>query len=74
MRYGYFDDDHREYAIERPDVPVSWTNCLGVRDLCTVISHNAGGCTFGPRGTSSRRPGTWGATKTRAGTGTWRRE
>ena len=46
MRYGYFDDDHREYVIERPDVPVSWTNYLGVRDLCTVISHNAGGYTF----------------------------
>ncbi|MEW6754991.1 MAG: N,N'-diacetylchitobiose phosphorylase [Candidatus Latescibacterota bacterium] len=46
MRYGHFDDAHREYVIERPDVPVSWTNYLGVRDLCTVISHNAGGYTF----------------------------
>ena len=46
MRYGYFDDEHREYVIERPDVPVSWTNYLGVRDLCTVISHNAGGYAF----------------------------
>ncbi len=46
MRYGYFDDDRREYVIERPDVPVSWTNYLGVKDLCTVISHNAGGYTF----------------------------
>ncbi len=46
MRYGTFDDEKREYVIERPDVPVSWTNYLGVRDLCTVISHNAGGYTF----------------------------
>jgi N,N'-diacetylchitobiose phosphorylase len=46
MKYGYFDDDHREYVIERPDVPVSWTNYLGVRDLCTVLSHNAGGYSF----------------------------
>jgi len=46
MRYGYFDNDNREYVIERPDVPVSWTNYLGVRDLCTVISHNAGGYSF----------------------------
>jgi N,N'-diacetylchitobiose phosphorylase len=46
MEYGYFDDEHREYVIERPDVPVSWTNYLGVRDLCTVISHNAGGYAF----------------------------
>ena len=46
MRYGHFDDEAREYVIERPDVPVSWTNYLGVRDLCTVISHNAGGYSF----------------------------
>lgn len=46
MRYGYFDNENREYVIERPDVPVSWTNYLGVKDLCTVISHNAGGYTF----------------------------
>ena len=46
MRYGYFDDALREYVIERPDVPVSWTNYLGVKDLCTVISHNAGGYAF----------------------------
>ncbi len=46
MRYGYFDDDQCEYVIQRPDVPVSWTNYLGVKDLCTVISHNAGGYSF----------------------------
>ena len=46
MRYGHFDNENREYVIERPDVPVSWTNYLGVRDLCTVISHNAGGYSF----------------------------
>lgn len=46
MRYGYFDNDHREYVIDRPDVPVSWTNYLGVKDMCTVISHNAGGYSF----------------------------
>ena len=46
MRYGYFDNDNKEYVIERPDVPVSWTNYLGVKDLCTVISHNAGGYSF----------------------------
>ena len=32
MRYGYFDNDRREYVIERPDVPVSWTNYLGIRN------------------------------------------
>lgn len=46
MRYGYFDNGNREYVINRPDIPVSWTNYLGVKDLCTVISQNAGGYTF----------------------------
>lgn len=46
MRYGYFDNERREYVVERPDVPVSWTNYLGVKDLCTVLSHNGGGYSF----------------------------
>ena len=46
MRYGHFDNEHREYVIDRCDVPVSWTNYLGVKDMCTVISHNAGGYSF----------------------------
>ncbi len=46
MRYGYFDNANREYVIDRPDVPVSWTNYLGVKDMCAVISHNAGGYLF----------------------------
>jgi len=46
LRYGYFDNANREYVIDRVDVPVSWTNYLGVEDLCTVISHNAGGYSF----------------------------
>jgi N,N'-diacetylchitobiose phosphorylase len=46
MRYGYFDDDRDEYVIDRCDVPVSWTNYIGVKDLCAVLSHNAGGYAF----------------------------
>lgn len=46
MRYGYFDNAQREYVIKRPDTPVSWTNYLGVKDFCTVISQNAGGYSF----------------------------
>jgi N,N'-diacetylchitobiose phosphorylase len=46
MKYGYFDDKNREYVIERPDIPVSWTNYIGVKDMCTVLSHNAGGYSF----------------------------
>ena len=43
MRYGHFDTAVDEYVIERPDVPVSWTNYLGSKNLCTVLSHNGGG-------------------------------
>jgi N,N'-diacetylchitobiose phosphorylase len=46
MRYGSFDNENREYVIEMPDIPVSWTNYIGVRDLCAVLSHNAGGYSF----------------------------
>ncbi len=46
MKYGYFDNENREYVVERMDTPVSWTNYLGVKDLCTVISNNAGGYSF----------------------------
>lgn len=46
MRYGYFDNSAREYVINRADVPVSWTNYIGVKDMCGVISHNAGGYCF----------------------------
>ncbi|MDR1237973.1 MAG: hypothetical protein LBK28_07010, partial [Propionibacteriaceae bacterium] len=46
MRYGHFDTDAREYVIERPDLPASWVNYLGVSDLCTVINQNAGGYSF----------------------------
>ena len=46
MKYGYFDNDNREYVIDRVDVPVSWTNYLGLENMCTVLSHNAGGYSF----------------------------
>jgi N,N'-diacetylchitobiose phosphorylase len=46
LQYGHFDNQNREYVIDRVDVPVSWTNYLGVKDFCTVISHNAGGYSF----------------------------
>ena len=46
MRYGHFDTAHDEYVVERPDVPVSWTNYLGTRDMCTVLSHHGGGYSY----------------------------
>ena len=46
MKYGYFDNDNREYVITRPDVPAPGTNYLGTEKFCSVISHNAGGYSF----------------------------
>lgn len=46
MQYGHFDDERREYVIDRVDLPVSWTNYLGVEDTCVVVNHTAGGYMF----------------------------
>lgn len=46
MRYGYFDTAHDEYVVDRPDVPVSFTNYLGSKDYCLVLSHNGGGYSY----------------------------
>lgn len=46
MNYGYFDNEKREYVIERVDIPTSWTNYLGVKDMCAVVNHTAGGYLF----------------------------
>ncbi|MDR1108298.1 MAG: N,N'-diacetylchitobiose phosphorylase, partial [Spirochaetaceae bacterium] len=46
MVYGYFDNERREYVLDRLDVPVSWTNYIGVRDMCGVFNHTAGGYLF----------------------------
>lgn len=46
MQYGHFDNENREYVIDRVDLPVSWTNYLGVEDTCVVVNHTAGGYMF----------------------------
>ena len=46
MQYGHFDDEKREYVIDRVDLPTSWTNYLGVEDTCVVVNHTAGGYMF----------------------------
>ena len=43
MRYGYFDNANREYVIDRVDLPVSWTNYIGLKDMYGVFNHTAGG-------------------------------
>lgn len=46
MKYGHFDNEHREYVIDRVDLPCSWTNYLGVEDMAAVVNHTAGGYLF----------------------------
>ncbi len=69
MQYGHFDEKNREYIFDRVDVPVSWTNYLGVEELCAVVNQTAGGylfyktpeyhriTRFRPNGTPMDRPG-----------------
>ena len=46
MQYGHFDNEKREYVIDRVDLPTSWTNYLGVEDMAAVVNHTAGGYIF----------------------------
>jgi len=46
MRYGYFDDENREYVIEKPDTPLPWINYLGSEEYFGLISNTAGGYSF----------------------------
>ena len=43
MQYGHFDNKNREYVIDRIDLPVSWTNYIGLGDMYGVFNHTAGG-------------------------------
>lgn len=54
MRYGYFDDEAREYVITRPDTPKSWSNYLGSRLYGGLITQNAGGYSFYKSGGTGR--------------------
>ena len=46
MRFGYFDDQAKEYVIERPDTPRSWANYLGSKEYGAIITNNGGGYSF----------------------------
>ena len=54
MRYGYFDDEKREYVITRPDTPAPWVNYLGSPEYSAIISNNAGGYSFEKSGANGR--------------------
>jgi cellobiose phosphorylase len=46
MRYGYFDDERREYVITQPDTPLPWINYLGSEAYFGLISNTGGGYAF----------------------------
>ena len=54
MKFGYFDDEKREYVIDRPDTPAPWANYLGSPEYGAVISNNAGGYSFAKSGANGR--------------------
>ncbi|MGK7397531.1 MAG: GH36-type glycosyl hydrolase domain-containing protein [Candidatus Cyclobacteriaceae bacterium M3_2C_046] len=46
MKFGFFDDQHREYVITTPQTPYPWINYLGQEDFFSIISNTAGGYSF----------------------------
>lgn len=46
MKYGFFDDNCREYVITNPRTPWPWINYLGTKDFFSLISNTAGGYSF----------------------------
>ena len=46
MKYGFFDDSAREYAILTPKTPYPWINYLGNEKFFSLVSNTAGGYAF----------------------------
>ncbi|MEO0293239.1 MAG: glycosyl hydrolase family 65 protein [candidate division WOR-3 bacterium] len=46
MKFGYFDDENREYVITTPKVPYPWINYLGYDNFFSLISNTGGGYSF----------------------------
>jgi len=42
MKYGYFDDENREYVITNPKTPVKWTNYVGTLAFGGIVDHTGG--------------------------------
>ncbi len=54
MKFGYFDNENREYVITRPDTPKPWVNYLGTVEYGAIITNNAGGYSFVKSGANGR--------------------
>ncbi|MBN1798727.1 MAG: glycosyl transferase [Spirochaetales bacterium] len=46
MKFGYFDDQKKEYVITTAETPWPWINYLGTTDFFSLISNTAGGYSF----------------------------
>jgi len=46
MKYGYFDDQNKEYVITTPKTPSPWINYLGNENFFSIISNTSGGYSF----------------------------
>ncbi|MCL1820572.1 MAG: glycosyl transferase [Oscillospiraceae bacterium] len=46
MRFGYFDDNNREYVVTTPETPLPWINYLGSENFFSLISNTGGGYSF----------------------------
>jgi cellobiose phosphorylase len=42
MKYGYFDDENREYIITDPKTPVKWINYVGTLAFGGLVDHTGG--------------------------------
>ena len=45
-KYGYFNNENKEYVITTPLTPLPWINYIGNDELYGIISNTAGGYTF----------------------------
>ena len=46
MKFGYFDDQNREYVIDTPKTPLPWINYLGCNEFFSLVSNTCGGYSF----------------------------
>ncbi|HOJ93190.1 MAG TPA: N,N'-diacetylchitobiose phosphorylase [Dictyoglomaceae bacterium] len=54
MKFGYFDNERKEYVITNPATPSEWTNYLGSLEYGAIITNNAQGYSFVKSGASGR--------------------
>ncbi len=46
MKFGYFDNQNKEYVITTPTTPQPWINYLGCESFFSLISNTCGGYSF----------------------------